>query len=274
MDLSPGEKSTIHEAHRRPSEVDDLPKVPEAPEELDKTRKRRKHKSEGLEIVTDNGSCWATTKDFLQRTSAHAVCSQELKLDGEDKLSSEDWCITNGWKPFISPCCRTDKGECSAGVGIFVRKHLGATPLKGNGASQKLKHGSIVDGWAQAIHLETGLRGGLIICSVYLETGIGIGVETCNWQRLLRVGESLNYYGKPYVVAGGFNNSVAVLDASGWPSSIQGRIVAVASGQAGTCTSAQGQTLTSLSAPGSWQLRWCTSTLWQRRHPSRISRPA
>ena len=90
--------------------------TPEPAEEHGKTKKRREHRSDGLEIVTYNGSCWATIKDFVQRTTAHVVCSQELKLDGENLLQAEDWCSRNGWKPFITPCRRSPKGECTAGV--------------------------------------------------------------------------------------------------------------------------------------------------------------
>ena len=86
-----------------------------------------------------------------------------------------------------------------------------------------------------------GLRGGLVICSVYLETKVGLGAESKNWQSLLRIGETLNHFGRPFIVAGDFNNSVGMLDATGWPSSIQGRILAVGAGQAGTCRSAQGR---------------------------------
>ena len=54
-------------------------------------KKRRKHRSDGAAIVTFNGSCWATAKDFLERTEAHVVLCQETKLEGERKLDAETW---------------------------------------------------------------------------------------------------------------------------------------------------------------------------------------
>ena len=75
------------------------------------------------------------------------------------------------------------------------------------GASHTSESGSIVDGWACAAHLDFGMRGGLIVVSLYLECGTGIGIETDNWQRLLKVGEVINHYGKPVCIGGDFNCS-------------------------------------------------------------------
>ena len=139
-------------------------------------KKRRDHRSDGAEVVSYNGSCWSTCKDFLQRTTAHAVLAPETKLDGEGKAAAEVWCINNGWKAFISPCGRSPGGQPIAGVRIFVRKFIGACPLQAPGVSATSQNGSIVDGWAVVVHVELGMRGGCILCAAYLEVGVGLAV--------------------------------------------------------------------------------------------------
>ena len=100
--------------------------------------------------------------------------------------------------------------------------------------------GSIVDGWAAAVHLDFGLRGGLIAVALYLECGTGIGADTENWRRLMKVGEVLSHFGRPFIVGGDFNTSPAELAQSGWPAGIQGRVQATGALEVGTCRSSQG----------------------------------
>ena len=69
---------------------------------------------------------------------------------------------------------------------------------------------------------------------------MGLGIDTKNWQRCLRIAETINHYGRPFVMGGDFNNSIAGLDATGWPASMQGRIMGVGSAELGTCRSSQG----------------------------------
>ena len=74
--------------------------------------------------------------------------------------------------------------------------------------------GSICEAWAQVVHLDFGMRGGLIVCSVYLEIGVGLAVSTKNWQRLMCVAETMNPSGKPFVIGGDFYSSPkALVDA-------------------------------------------------------------
>ena len=145
--------------------------------------------------------------------------------------------MRNGWKPFIASCLRSDQGEPTAGVAIFVRKHIGAAPLEGPLVEPRDQTGTIVNGWAIAVHVDFGMRGGLIVSSLYLECGKGIGIETRSWQRLLKVGEIINHYGKPYCIGGDFSCPLDTLARSGWPASIQGRIQAPVGG---SCRSSQG----------------------------------
>ena len=52
----------------------------------------------------------------------------------------------------------------------------------------------------------------------------------------MRAGESLRYYGLPFIIGGDFNVPPEALEASGWPHSIHGRIQATT----GTCRSCKG----------------------------------
>ena len=108
------------------------------------------------------------------------VLCQEIKLDGESLKVAEGWCSSNKWKAFISPCRRSAKSEATAGTVVFMRKHIGAYPLRGPGAEQMAWPGSIVDGWCTAVHFDYGFKGGLIVGAVYLECGVGLGTSTKN----------------------------------------------------------------------------------------------
>ena len=165
-------------------------------------RPRRKRRSDGLEVVSFNGSCWPSARDFLERTTAHVVCIQETKVDGDTKAAAERWCIKHHWKPFISSCHRTQAGATSAGVGVLVRSHIGAVPLHGPGGPQP-EEGTIVKGWAIAVQVECGMRGGITVGSVYLECGIGIGINSRSWQRILKISEFFNFFCTPFCLGGG-----------------------------------------------------------------------
>ena len=192
-----------------------------------------------MSLITFNGSCWPTAKEFLDRTDASIVLAQEVKLDGDAKAEAEQWCLRHRWQPFITPCCRPAAGNPTAGTGIFVRSHIGAAPIIGPGATSK-HPGSIMDGWAMAVHVDVGMKGGLIVASVYLECGQGIGCETRNWQRLLRIGETMQHFGRPFILGGDWNVGAAELGQSGWPGSMQARLQTVGNYELGTCRSPQG----------------------------------
>eukprot|EP00959_Pyramimonas_sp_CCMP1952_P207365 4337636-Pyramimonas_sp.AAC.1 len=59
-------------------------------------------------VVTFNGSCWATCRQFLLEGAggALAVTCQELRLDGARLDHAQTWAQRHGWQPFISPCRR------------------------------------------------------------------------------------------------------------------------------------------------------------------------
>ena len=119
---------------------------------------RRKRRTEGGHLVSFNANCWPSARDFLSRTDVQVVMVQETKVDGIKLVEAETWCINNGWKPFFTPCLRSDKGEVRAGTGVFVRKCISACPILGlrRGSSPA----SVIDGWGAAVHVDDGLAGG------------------------------------------------------------------------------------------------------------------
>ena len=92
----------------------------------------------------------------------------------------------------------------------MVRRHIEVRPLEAHGCamftiSPARAAGCIVHHWA---------KGGLLVFSVYLETGGGLGHN--NWQVLDRVAQVVAYYGLPYIIAGDFNMAAEDLIAGGW----------------------------------------------------------
>ena len=129
-------------------------------------------KTHGLEVVSYNGSCWATLKGFLERTTAHVVLGQETKLKGEGRREAESWAIRNGWKPYISDCQFSDLKNPTGAVGIFVRKHIGTSMMKN--PQSTIASLDIVQGWAAAVHIDTGIKGGLVVVPMYNEQKEGM----------------------------------------------------------------------------------------------------
>ena len=125
-----------------------------------------------------------------------------------------------------------------AGVGIFVRSYIGAARLQGHASFGAGSGGcEIVPGWACAVHVDFALKVGLICGCCYLEAGEGIAADTTNWQTLLRMGEFFRCYNRPFLLAGDFNVTPEVLQASGWVDSVLGSIQR---SKPGTCRSAAG----------------------------------
>lgn len=137
-----------------------VPLVPprKLPTESTEKAKRRVRRIEGVRIITNHGPRSEPTRAFLERTDAHVVFAQETKLDGGSLSEAQHWCFRHGRKGFISPCWRSDAGEPVAGVGVFVRKHIGVSAIGGPGEEQQATPGSICQGRTQAVHLDFGMQ--------------------------------------------------------------------------------------------------------------------
>ncbi|CAK0815510.1 unnamed protein product, partial [Prorocentrum cordatum] len=170
-------------------------------------------------LASFNGSCWPTFQGFLKAGAGGAAVAvgQELKLDGDELLRAEEWCRGCGWQPFITPCARTQLGEASAGVGIFVRSHISATMLEG--CPTLLGH-SAVPARAVAIHVDFAMTGGIIILGAYFQHGIGM--TGSNAQLLLRIGEILAHFDRPYALAADWNVAPEVIERLQFPTRLAG----------------------------------------------------
>ena len=69
--------------------------------------------------------------------------------------------------------------------------------------------------WAVAVHADVGIPGGIIVSSVYMESAIHSNLLGVNLQRLLRLGEMLRHYARPFAVAGDWNITPPDFEAIG-----------------------------------------------------------
>ena len=179
-------------------------------------RARAAARRDTLGFVTFNGGCWANCRAYLEaaRRGPHApriVAAQELRLDGDDLRAAERWCACNGWRPYIAACRRLASGMPSAGVGLFIRKHVSVTLLRGVPAMQGHV---VIPHFAVMVHVDTGIKGGLLVGSVYLEDSQPH--SPANQQRLHRCAEVLAHQARPFVIGGDWNQTPADLSYHGW----------------------------------------------------------
>eukprot|EP00959_Pyramimonas_sp_CCMP1952_P203707 4259942-Pyramimonas_sp.AAC.1 len=73
----------------------------------------------------------------------------------------------------------------------------------------------IAPGHLACMQVQTGLRGGLIVGSVYLEQGLRLGRS--NAALLTRLGERLRFYSLLFSISGGWNVHPDALRASALP---------------------------------------------------------
>ena len=73
----------------------------------------------------------------------------------------------------------------------------------------------IVPGYCVAMLVHTGIRGGMIVGSTYLEQGLGLG--GANASKISRLGEYLSYYAFQFAVAGDWDVSLETLRKSDLP---------------------------------------------------------
>ena len=105
-------------------------------------------------------------------------------------------------------------GKPVGGAGVFVRSHIGATPIHRPGRPTTANPAAIIDGWAAACHIDFAMKGGMVCVAAYQEEGAGYGPETGNWKRCLQIGEFIREMGKPFLIGADWNTTPAVLNAS------------------------------------------------------------
>ena len=81
-----------------------------------------------LIVCTANCTSWTSAKKYVQKTKAHLLLLQELKLRGDELAEASQWLGRNSWKSILAEAGLGPMGEPSAGVGILVRDWMGLGP--------------------------------------------------------------------------------------------------------------------------------------------------
>ncbi|CAK0814798.1 unnamed protein product, partial [Prorocentrum cordatum] len=189
-------------------------------------------------FVTYNGSSWASRREFLTHCDLgiQVVAAQELRIDGDDRRRAEGWAARAGWHAIIPSCRRLESGRPSAGVGLFIRRHISVTMLPG------LRGFDLIPSFCVACHADLGIKGGLVLLSCYIEVGRWNDV---NVMRLYDIATALRGWNRPFLAAGDFNCDPKHLLEYGFLDFIPAAVVAsppAPTGRhpVGTCRSAQG----------------------------------
>ena len=113
----------------------------------------------------------------LEQTRAAVLFVQEHHLDDTSMLVRA--AARCGFKPALSPAMPTGAGGTSGGVGIFVKAHLGLDQVSSlDGVSAWTVDGT--NNRASIAILRSGIRGGLLLISLYLHTSQCVTSEG-NW---------------------------------------------------------------------------------------------
>ena len=194
----------------------------------------RRQYGSAVHLETFNGSSWASIQDRLTRTEAMVVFAQETRLqDRAARAAASQRVHTDGWKMAGGLGLSTLKGSTSSGVAVLVRRHIEVGPIHTLAGSPEPF--TIVPGRAEAVWINSWVKGGFIAVSVYLKDGVGMDDD--NWAVLLRVGEALALCGQPFIIGGDFNMHPQVITDAGWTRRLRARAVYTTEG---TCRGATG----------------------------------
>ena len=165
--------------------------------------------------------------EVTSSTTAEVVCAQELRVAGDTSRSLVKWAFWHGWKGIINDAkVSAETGRKSAGVGIFVRDHLGLGhppdgPMRSN------------DGRAIAGMVELAGLPKMIVVAAYFRVGEGLSEGSLELMR--EIGEWCGSHGMPFVIGADWNLSPDDVAATSLADSLQGAIVADTD-PIGTCT--------------------------------------
>ena len=143
---------------------------------------------------------------------------QETKLmDHEELASAEAWLKKQGWRARWSRANLAPGDGPSGGAAVLARSGVGMFDLDD-------ENPEVVRGHVAAAFLEIGVVGGIVVYSVYLSCD-GEKLSDRNWRVLRKLGEHIKSHGCLWLAGGDFNVTPAVLEASGWPGKLGGRLV-------------------------------------------------
>ncbi len=193
-------------------------------------RRRRRRRRDVWLLESVNSTCERSARARLRKTLADVVCVQEHhqladQLDEVRRLSGRA-----GWKAAYDSALHTTGKGSSGGTGIAVREWVGireadALPTDVEWPPQ---HRFSLR-WVDVV-----VKGGILVGSVYLETGAGYG--GANIGILNMIGQVLRAYGRPFILGGDWQMDRTTLEASGWLRAVGGTVLAPSEGEF-TCIS-------------------------------------
>ena len=165
---------------------------------------------ESDKIITINCTTWTSFTAVLEEGACGAdlVLLQEHHLEHEAVAREEAWARGVGWSAKLGAAVPTGRGGCSGGVGILTRNHRGLGRAHGTHREELVPGRAACCLWNGG-----GVPGGLVVASVYLVCGTGMGED--NWSIIKDVATELRMLGRPYVVGGDFQQSPADLVEAG-----------------------------------------------------------
>ena len=180
-----------------------------------------------LAVVTFNSTSARALKEYLLAAQAPIVCTQELRIAGDDADDLGRWAARRGWDPFLAEATAGPGGGLSGGVAIFCR----------SGRAALADARCVVPGRAVTARVTVGDSPAITVCSAYLVTGGRLCDH--NRQILGSIASDVEDRGCPFVIAADFNCAPEVIGASAYPSRLRAEVLAPA-GPFGTCASGEG----------------------------------
>ena len=194
--------------------------------------RRRRRRRETWEFETMNATCENSARARLKETPADIVCVQEHRKRSDELEEATRLACRAGWKAAYDPALATVANGSSGGTGVVARDWVGTRAADALPAEVEWPptHRFSLR-WVDAV-----VKGGILVASVYLETGSGYG--GANIGILNMIGQVLRAYARPFILGGEWQMDQAVLAASGWLRAIGGTAVAPADEQF-TCVSSR-----------------------------------
>ena len=167
--------------------------------------------------TTDAGLAW-----LLERTGADLVLGQEVHLRGQYARRYEKWAARCGWRAFVVDAVKSEarpavpraskarnaRTDNTGGTLVAARRHVALGPVDGRGSCE------LVAGRCTIAHWGAAIPGGMVVCSLYLVTGVAAGDR--NLGILHKVGNELRTHGRPFIVGGDWQMTAQELIATGW----------------------------------------------------------
>ncbi len=198
--------------------------------------RRREEEEFQFEVESANTTGWGPLQRRLMTTSSHALLAQETWILPSLVAHASSWARRHGWDSAWSPAVLGPGGGASGGVAVFVRSEIGL---------RYPTHGTHIleEGRAVAAITEPPGHRPILLTSVYLRDGKEMAAD--NRRTLARIGDCAEAHeGECLPLVGGdFQCHPGVVEDSGFPHTIRGRILSASSARGTFRTAAVSSTL-------------------------------